>query len=311
MTNPDAEEIADDGIDQDCNETDTVTCYRDADNDDYGVAITSLDPDGSCTDDDGQSDNDLDCDDTAGTVHPGATEIPDDGIDQDCDEIDPFTPVTFIFTGSPQMYVVPVGYPTLLITAYGAQGGNGPGGGRGGMATGTISVTPGETIYVFVGGINGYNGGGGSGIGRNGGGASDVRRGGVELTRRVIVAGGGGGGASEGVGNHAGGAGGGPTGGNGEGFYAGGGATQIGPGSGGGGNQPGAAGGLGVGGDTGQFESGGGGGGYYGGGAGGNSADPGDQTSGGGGGSSFVPGGGTTTGDVQLGDGMVVIAPPT
>lgn len=46
---------------------------------------------GSCTDadDDGYS-ADLDCDDTDATIHPGAEETCDDGIDQDCNGVDLF-----------------------------------------------------------------------------------------------------------------------------------------------------------------------------------------------------------------------------
>ncbi len=81
---PGAVEIPDDGIDQDCSGTDTVTCFVDEDGDGYGSAITVLAPDGDCTDA-GESTVDTDCDDTDPSIHPGATEIPDDGIDQDCD----------------------------------------------------------------------------------------------------------------------------------------------------------------------------------------------------------------------------------
>jgi len=67
-------------------------------------------------------------------------------------------------------------------------------------------------LNIFVGGQNGYNGGGSggingnsvfngasSGLAGNGGGASDIRTGGSALVNRIIVAGGGGGGASNGV----------------------------------------------------------------------------------------------------------------
>ncbi|TNF32466.1 MAG: hypothetical protein EP329_10100 [Deltaproteobacteria bacterium] len=83
---PGADEIADDGIDQDCSGTDTVTCYVDADADGYGglAATTVLAPDGSCDAADHESDTADDCNDADAGIHPGATEIPDDGIDQDC-----------------------------------------------------------------------------------------------------------------------------------------------------------------------------------------------------------------------------------
>ena len=120
---------------------------------------------------------------------------------------------TFTYTGGEQTYTVPAGVSSLYVTATGARGGgptSGFGtGGRGAVVTGTVQVTPGQTLFVEVGGIGGqpdpgFNGGGASGF-RNGlslwggGGASDVRtvaRGSLgSLESRRIVAGGGGGGA--------------------------------------------------------------------------------------------------------------------
>ena len=65
---PGAEEIADNGIDEDCDGEDSVspTVNSDVDGDNYTVS-------------------DGDCDDNNSSVHPGATEIPDNGIDEDCD----------------------------------------------------------------------------------------------------------------------------------------------------------------------------------------------------------------------------------
>ena len=60
---PNAEEIPEDGIDQDCDRIDLI--YADNDGD-------------------GSKEN-VDCDDNDATVYPDAEEIPDDGIDQDCD----------------------------------------------------------------------------------------------------------------------------------------------------------------------------------------------------------------------------------
>jgi hypothetical protein len=69
-------------------------------------------------------------------------------------------PVTeeFEFTGEAQEFVVPAGVCSLTVDAFGAQGGNGVNaeddtgvGGEGGRATATIPVTPGETLFVYVG----------------------------------------------------------------------------------------------------------------------------------------------------------------
>ncbi len=134
---------------------------------------------------------------------------------------------TYYYTGTEQSFTVPVGVNSVLLEVWGAQGNNNAGlycgqPGKGGFAQGYLSVTPGETIYIYVGGQDGWNGGGTGGgtssyRGGDGGGASDVRQGGNAIGDRVIVAGagggaGGGGGRSGGGG---GGAGGGGTGGEG------------------------------------------------------------------------------------------------
>jgi hypothetical protein len=132
--------------------------------------------------------------------------------------------VEFNYTGSQQIFIVPAGITQVTLKAWGAQGGanwvNNTN--FGGYAKGDLAVTPGETLYVYVGeqpttGIaGGYNGGGsGDGAGKGGGGASDVRQGGITLNDRKIV-GAGAGGAGYWSGLHvAGGIGGGLTGGNG------------------------------------------------------------------------------------------------
>ena len=90
--NPGAAEVADDGIDQDCNGVDTITCIVDDDMDGYGtdVGTTVLAPDGSCDTADGESLDFTDCDDTDPDVNPGAVESfstgnCSDGVDNDCD----------------------------------------------------------------------------------------------------------------------------------------------------------------------------------------------------------------------------------
>jgi hypothetical protein len=96
------------------------------------------------------------------------------------------------YTGAVQNWVVPKCVTSVTLTVYGAQGSNGLGptcrnfpsasaggiGGFGGEAFGTLSVTPGDTLFVYVGGQTGWNGGGDTGKGYGleggfGGGASD------------------------------------------------------------------------------------------------------------------------------------------
>ncbi len=126
---------------------------------------------------------------------------------------------TYNYTGNYETYIVPPGITLIQIETWGAQGQaltvedySGSTGGLGGYAQGELTVTPGQTIYIYVGGEGqdnapGYNGGGDGGYGTpstgtggyggSGGGASDVRVGGLNLTDRVIVAGGGGGGGRD------------------------------------------------------------------------------------------------------------------
>ena len=140
----------------------------------------------------------------------------------------------FDFTGGEQTWQVPEDVCAVDILANGASGGDGVAGfdgapvpergrpalpqtpgGVGGSALGTLDVTPGETLSIYVGGQGeagefgvsgrvpvqspgGWNGGGdgGDGLdasGAGGGGASDIRQGGNALEDRVLVAGGGGG----------------------------------------------------------------------------------------------------------------------
>jgi hypothetical protein len=117
---------------------------------------------------------------------------------------------TFPYTGSFSSLPVPCGVDSVYIQAWGAQGGNGNAGGNnsaggnggnGGYVEGWLHVTPGDLLFVFVGGQGtapngGFNGGGtgGSQSAGGGGGASDVRLNGNTVADRVVVAGGGGGG---------------------------------------------------------------------------------------------------------------------
>ena len=237
-------------------------------------------------------------------------------------------PVTdaFVFTGAEQSWVVPAGVTSIHAVVVGARGGGvGPGsmGGLGHRAEADVTVTPGQTIYVEVGGpgaasdlttggAGGFNGGAdggdggalGNGGGGGGGGGTDLRT--VSRTSpgtvgsRLIVAGGGGGdgaGANGGAGGDAG-----TAGGNSIGGGAIGGAPGFdGEGTSGcggcGGNPGGEDGVMGLGGRGGNDPTagngdsgaggGGGGGGYQGGGGGG--GGPG-SSAGGGGGSSLADG---------------------
>ena len=75
-------EIVNDGIDQDCDGFDLYPWYRDTDGDGFGdpdIPAVEQPPFG------GYVDNHKDCNDTDAAIYAGAPEIPDDGIDQDCD----------------------------------------------------------------------------------------------------------------------------------------------------------------------------------------------------------------------------------
>jgi len=82
-TYPGAPEVVADGIDQDCDTLDG--CWPDGDGDGYGTddAGTPVAA-ASCTDK-GVSPTGDDCNDADAAIHPGATEIPDGGTDQNCD----------------------------------------------------------------------------------------------------------------------------------------------------------------------------------------------------------------------------------
>lgn len=243
---------------------------------------------------------------------------------------DAWAQAIFTYTGSSQSWIVPPGVTAIAVDARGAQGAansDGASGGLGGRVQATLSVTPGQTLDIYVGGAGfpnsgttggsgGFNGGGRGGNndnagGAGGGGASDVR---IAGTRVVIAAGGGGAGGGGII--QGGGGGGGSVGSNGADgttSHGGTGATQLSPGNGG----TGAGGTCHTAGENGAFAQGGqgadcthggggggGGAGFFGGGGGeGTSGDG----AGGGGGSSLIPSGGTPESGVQSGDGVVSI----
>lgn len=244
---------------------------------------------------------------------------------------------TFDYTGAEQTFVVPVGVTSLTVDASGAMADVA----KGGRALGTLAVSAGETLRIYVGGspsglTGGYNGGANGGVAfagttaaSGGGGASDVRQGGSALSNRVAV-GGGGGGTGGSIGGNvagAGGAGGGTTG------SAGGVGSGVGTQGNGGAGGTGAAGGAGGTGTTGVDGSagssgnggagggnagasdgagGGGGGGYYGGGGGEGGDNDGDSGSGGGGAGGSTYTGGltsiTNTANYRSGNGQVIIS---
>ena len=215
---------------------------------------------------------------------------------------------TFNYTGTRQSFIVPEGVRRITVVAHGGLGagenGGTVGGARPARVYAIIPVTPGQELYVFVGGAGsgqsgGFNGGGDGGAanycddctGFGGGGASDVRKGGYKLGDRILVAAGGGGGGANGDeeydvggkggkgGASVGGAGANGSGDGGPGYGGYGGTLERGGagGTGGSGSRgSGISGSQGAGGDGGGSPSGGtgsggggGGGGYYGGGGGG------------------------------------------
>ncbi len=78
------------GTDDDCDsfidEGLTTTYYRDFDSDGYGMASSGTTI--SCTAPSGYVSNNTDCHDGDATIHPGATEIIGDGIDQNCNAME-------------------------------------------------------------------------------------------------------------------------------------------------------------------------------------------------------------------------------
>ena len=77
------------GVDDDCDDEidegdalDASTWYADADGDDYGDAGTTVE---ACSEPSGYTDDATDCDDVESGVHPGAEEVCNNHLDDDCD----------------------------------------------------------------------------------------------------------------------------------------------------------------------------------------------------------------------------------
>ena len=219
--------------------------------------------------------------------------------------------ITLGHTGNVQSWTVPAGITSITVDAKGASGIDGTApivGGNGGRVQATLTVTPGQILYIYVGGEGGNNTGGynSNASGRmRGGGATDMRTTLNNTATRILVAGGGGAASSSANGGN----GGNPAtaGANGIAFNGtptngGGAATTTAAGAAGTGVVAGAVGtSTGVGGLGGNstgtrvLSGGNGGGGYFGGGGGGANNTGNNKSAGGGGGSSFVSNGTNVT----------------
>jgi hypothetical protein len=84
-THPGATEVVGDGVDEDCNGGEV--CYVDADKDGYRLATTVVSTNATCDKTSGEavSTAGVDCNDASLAIHPGASEVTGDNVDQDCD----------------------------------------------------------------------------------------------------------------------------------------------------------------------------------------------------------------------------------
>ena len=119
------------------------------------------------------------------------------------------TTYSFQYTGAIQQFIVPNRVTAIQVTAIGAKGGTGARGqvgGAGANITTTLNVTPGQVLYIVVGGFPGQsttpkygfggNGGSGGNYGGAGGGLSGVFTSASPANiNALVIAGGGGGGA--------------------------------------------------------------------------------------------------------------------
>ena len=181
----------------DCDDNDAQINPGSADSTVDGLDQNCDGTDGPDQDGDGFVDSNAggtDCNDLDASINPSATDTPDDNIDQDCDGVDETTLVTgntaaFNNDGE-HTFTVPGGVYTITAGLWGAGGAGGEQlmatGGGGGYVETIFSVTPGETLNVYVGKGGRYTG--------SGGGASAIMRG----STMIAIAGAGGGGASDG-----------------------------------------------------------------------------------------------------------------
>ena len=107
---PDAVEVCD-NIDNNCNGMlndglESFTYYLDSDNDGFGDAEVAID---TCADlaPDGYTINNEDCDDANGEINPQTEEIPNNGIDEDCDGSDLVTSTAEIWRKDIKIYPNP------------------------------------------------------------------------------------------------------------------------------------------------------------------------------------------------------------
>jgi len=105
--NPRATDITDNGIDENCNGYDNTTYYRDLDSDTYGNATDTTGSDiGSAPP--GYLSDDTDCNDNDDTIHPGALDICENDIDEDCNGSDTVCPANCDADGD--------GYDTMICS---------------------------------------------------------------------------------------------------------------------------------------------------------------------------------------------------
>ena len=125
------------------------------------------------------------------------------------------TTYSFQYTGAIQQFIVPNRVTTIQVNAIGARGGtggNGQLGGAGANVTTTLNVSPGQVLYIVIGGFPGQsttpkygfggNGGSGGNYGGAGGGLSGIFTSASPANANaLVVAGGGGGGAGPALGS--------------------------------------------------------------------------------------------------------------